>query len=210
MSHFTHRNSGLGHAARRQLAGVLLALGVGTSAHAIGNGKNLLPDIPVGAITVKLAVVVDLDSRVIDIASAGDGSGRLFLVHPQGIVRILKNGTLLAQPFLEAPATPADRAMSSLVFHPDYATNGKLYVITGEPTANPPKADYFPPQADSATAFDNLLVEYHVDPADPNRVDPASKRELLRIHRPHQLHTLGDMAFGPDGYLYITSGDGGD
>ena len=207
---FTNPGSGLGHPTRRRLVGSSFVFCAATFAHAIGDGKDLLPDIPSSAVTVQLEVVANLGSRVIDIASAGDGSGRLFLVQPQGIVRILKNGVLLAQPFLVAPATPADRAMSSLAFHPDYATNGKLYVITGEPSANPPTADYFPPQVDSASAFDNVLVEYRVDAVDPDRVDPSSKREVLRIHRPHQLHTLDDLAFGPDGYLYITSGDGGD
>ena len=201
-------------AARRRLRPwipcTLLVLVCGLSiVHAIGQGNDLIPDIPVGPVTVELVLLADLDSRVIDITNAGDGSGRLFLVSPEGVVRIFHAGVVSPTPFLDVPADPPDRAMSSLVFHPDYSENGRLYVITGEATAVPPAADYDPPQNDTSSAFDNLLVEYQVDPADPDSVDLGSKRELLRVHQAHRLHNLGDAAFGKDGYLYITSGDGG-
>ena len=176
---------------------------------AVGQGNDLLPDIPAGTVGIRLEVVTSISPNIlIDVTHAGDGSGRLFLVSPDGVIRILSGGTVLPTPFLNDPATPADRAMSSIAFHPNYALNGKVYAITGELTSGSP--DYDSPQDDSASAFDNVLYEYQVDGMDPNIVDMSSKRELLRVHQPNRFHNLGDLTFGHDGFLYISSGDGGD
>ncbi|MDH3786555.1 MAG: PQQ-dependent sugar dehydrogenase, partial [Acidobacteriota bacterium] len=180
-----------------------------SSVLAVGQGNDLLPDIPAGSVGMRLELVTTISPNVlIDVTNAGDGSGRLFLVSPDGVVRILVSGSVLPTPFLNDPATPTDRAMSSIAFHPDYANNGLLYAITGEATSGSP--DYDSPQDDAASAFDNVIYEYRVDSVDPNVVDLSSKRELLRVHQPHRVHNLGDLTFGHDGYLYISSGDGGD
>ena len=180
------------------------------AAHAEGTGNDLLPDIPLGAHAVRLEVVADVGpSAVIDITNAGDGSGRLFLVSPGGTIRVLSEGSVQAMPFLDAPADPKERGMSSLAFDPNYASNGKLYLITGEATPNPAIPDYVPPQIDTNSAFDNVLVEYRVDPNDLDRADPSSRRELLRVRQPHRDHKMNDLAFDADGLLYIAMGDGG-
>lgn len=174
----------------------------------VGTGNDLLPDVPVGPDAVRLEVVASISpNRIIDIESPQDGSGRLFLVSPQGVIRILDGGVILPTPFLTEPATPTDRGMPTMAFHPDFGTNGKLYVVVGEPTG--PNPHYTAPQNDTSTAFDNVLYEYMVDAANPNVVDPASKRELLRVHQPQRFHNMNDLVFGDDGYLYIAMGDGG-
>jgi hypothetical protein len=175
-----------------------------------GDGNDLIPDIPVGTRSVTLELVADIGPEiVIDITSARDGSGRLFLVSPDGVIRILKNGQVLATPFLSESASPPDRAMSGLAFHPDYGANGKFYVITGEAIPNGSTPHYSSPQDDESSAFDNVLCEYTVDAQNPDVVDPSSRRELLRVHQAHRLHNMNDLCFGGDGHLYVAMGDGG-
>ena len=87
----------------------------GTLIYAVGDGNDLLPDIPAGAQSVQLQLLVDLNPNfVIEIMHAADGSGRLFLVSPDGVIRIFTGGSVLPTPFLNAPASPTDRAMSRL------------------------------------------------------------------------------------------------
>ncbi len=79
------------------------------------------------------------------------------------------------------------------------AHNGKLYVITGEALPNGSTPNFFPPQVDEASAFDNVLVEYTVHPGNPDLADPASRRELMRVRQAHRFHNMDDLAFGHDG-----------
>ena len=184
---------------------------VALPAQAVGSGNDLLPDVPTGSLVIELENVVSIaPANLVDITHAGDGSERLFLVSPDGVIRVYKNDAVLPTPFLNTPAYPPDQAMTGLAFHPEFATNGKLYVITGETTAVPPTAHYDSPQGDASSAFDNILIEYQVDSGNPDVVDLASRRELLRIHQPHKFHSMGDLTFGADGYLYVAMGDGGD
>jgi glucose/arabinose dehydrogenase len=191
------------------LAGCAAAL-VTTPAAAGGDGNDLIPDLPADPRSVTLTVVADVGPEiVIDVTSAGDGSGRLFLVSPDGVIRILKNGQVLGTPFLNAPASPPDRAMSGLAFHPDFPANRKFYVITGEAVPNGSTPHYSAPQDDEDSAFDNVLVEYRVSLQNPDIADPSTRRELLRVHQAHRLHNMNDLCFGGDGFLYIAMGDGG-
>ena len=176
---------------------------------AVGSGEDLLPDIPPGGVAVRLHELVDVGEAVTEIANAGDGSGRLFIGSPSGVIRILESGELRETPFLTIAGTfPPVRGLTGIAFHPDYESTGRLYVLIGEPSSG--AAHYDPPQDDTASAFDNVLLEYRVDASDPNRVDAATRRELLRIHQAHEFHNMDDLVFGGDGYLYIAVGDGGE
>ena len=108
------------------------------------------------------------------------------------------------------PNTFDERGFLGVAFHPDYRTNGKLYTYTSEPNAGPPT---FPTTMPPGTTADhqNVIAEWRaVSPGNPALgVNPASRRELLREDHPQFNHDGGDLAFGPDGMLYISDGDGG-
>jgi uncharacterized protein (TIGR03437 family) len=128
-----------------------------------------------------------------DIQHAGDGSGRLFLVQQAGLIRILKNGTLLAQPFLDISGRVSccgERGLLGLAFPPGYATSGRFYV------------NY------TNTAGHSVIAQYSIS-ANPDAANPASEIILLTINQPFANHNGGQIRFGPDGFLYIATGDGG-
>ena len=108
------------------------------------------------------------------------------------------------------PNTFDERGLLGLAFHPDYAINGKFYTYTSEPTAGPPTFPTTLP-AGSAPDHQNVLAEWRaVSPGSPLAgVDAASRRELMRVDWPQFNHDAGDIAFGPDGKLYVPMGDGG-
>lgn len=126
---------------------------------------------------------------------AGDGSGRLFIVQQGGRIRILKNGALLAAPFLDLSAnvsTGSEQGLLGLAFHPSFESNGKFYV------------DFTLKNGDTA------INEYRVAaPYTANTAAWQTGRRILTIDQPYSNHNGGNLAFGPDGYLYIGMGDGG-
>jgi glucose/arabinose dehydrogenase len=134
---------------------------------------------------------------------AGDGSGRLFVVEQAGVIRIVDpaTGTVLATPFLDLSAmvdsTAYEQGLLGLAFDPGYATNGLFYVsYTWDPA---PAGD------DDWTR----LERYAVSVSDPDVAEAASALTLLELEQPGLTHNSGDLHFGPDGYLYVGSGDGG-
>ena len=147
---------------------------------------------------------------------------RLYVVDQPGVVWAIELETGAKSVFLDVrsrivplgflgPGTFDERGLLGLAFHPDYATNGKLYTYTSEPVAGPPT---FPTTLPPGTPPDhqNVVAEWRVpNPADPaSVVDPTTRRELTRIDWPAFNHDGGDLAFGPDGMLYISMGDGGE
>jgi len=131
-------------------------------------------------------------TRPVLVTNAGDE--RLFVVEQRGVIWILQGGERLVEPFLDIRAQVEDRGneqgLLGLAFHPDFAHNGAFYLdYTG---------------AGGATH----IVRYGLS-TDPNRADPASENLLLKIDQPYANHNGGVLAFGPDGYLYIGTGDGG-
>ena len=149
-------------------------------------------------IEVQLVKVADGLFDAVNVASANDGSGRLFIVERFGRVLILDaDQNLLETPFLDISefvlTTGSEQGLLGLAFHPDYANNGLFYV------------NY----SDARTVGDQFIVEYRVSADDPNVADAESARTLFSIDEPYRNHNGGTIAFGPDGYLYISVGDGG-
>lgn len=136
-------------------------------------------------------VAVGLD-RAVSITHAGDG--RLFITQQNGLVRIWDGTRLLPDPFLDIRSRTAaggERGLLSTIFHPDYARNGFFYVNYTDLEGH------------------TNVVRYSRSASDPNRADPASALRILFVEQPFANHNGGQMAFGPDGYLYIGLGDGG-
>lgn len=133
------------------------------------------------------------DSPLLALA-AGDDAGRLFVVEQTGSVRMVRDGSVVATPFLDVSnriATGGERGLLGFAFHPAFRENGRVF------------ASY------SDTEGDTRVVEYTVDPSDADRVAMDSAREILAVAQPYANHNGGHIAFGPDGFLYIGLGDGG-
>ena len=147
----------------------------------------------VSAQTIVLQPIAELPLPVA-ITHAGDT--RLFVIDQNGRILIWDRTTLLPTPFLDIrPLVLAggERGLLGLAFHPRYHENGFFYV------------NY----TDRAGNGDTIVARYTRSATDPNRADPDSARVLLRIDQPFSNHNGGQLAFGPDGYLYIGTGDGG-
>ena len=132
-------------------------------------------------------------NQPVHITHAGDGSDRLFLVEQDGRIWILTNGVLLNEPFLDISGRVSccgERGLLSVAFPPDYANQGYFYVNYTDSLGN--------------TVVSRLHVTANSDVADPN-----SEEIVLTVNQPHSNHNGGQLAFGPDGYLYIGMGDGG-
>lgn len=172
-----------------RLGTCLLALaaceGRGDAVEFPGNGGE-------GAGGVRLERVADgLDFPLHVTAPAGDP--RLFVVEKTGRIRIVADGRVLEEPFLDLSAEVSrgsEQGLLSLAFHPDYASNGRFFV------------DY------TDRAGDTRVVEFRVS-GDPDRADPAPVRTVLAVDQPFSNHNGGLVAFGPDGMLYVGMGDGG-
>jgi len=136
--------------------------------------------------------------RPVFMTHAGDGSGRLFIIEQEGAIRVVdSNDNLLTLPFLDIDPLVVggtsggdERGLLGLAFHPDYENNGLFYVnYTGSGGAT-------------------RVVEYEVSGV-ADVANPASARVLMTIAQPFSNHNGGWMGFGPDGFLYIGTGDGG-
>lgn len=129
------------------------------------------------------------------IVSADDGTGRLFVLEQGGRVWVYRRSTGLSPaPFLDLTgqvSTQREGGMLGLAFHPDFPADPRVFVSYTD------------------TAGDSVLASYELDGADPDRLDPASARQVLFVDQPRSNHNGGHVTFGPDGYLYWGLGDGG-
>jgi glucose/arabinose dehydrogenase len=125
---------------------------------------------------------------------AGDGSGRLFVAEQEGAIRVVRDGALVDEPFLDISqriSAGGEQGLLGLAFHPDFPTDPRFFVNYTD------------------TNGDTRVSSFVVDPATPDRADPGSEVRLLFVDQPYANHNGGALAFGPDGFLYIATGDGG-
>jgi glucose/arabinose dehydrogenase len=126
------------------------------------------------------------------VTHAGDGSRTLFVIEQVGRIRIVAGGRPAPQPFLDISdriTSGGEQGLLGLAFHPDYSDNGLFFVnYTDE-------------------AGDTIVSRF--ERASATEADPSSETILFRIGQPYPNHNGGALAFGPDGYLYIATGDGG-
>ncbi len=180
-----HRSGRLRRIGAAATACLMIAMVVGSAAPATAQAS-----IAIGFSTITSGI-----SRPVALANADDGTGRLFVAEQAGRIRVIsRHGRLLASPFLDIRGRVSccgERGLLGIAFHPDYASNGRFYV--------------------AYTDNDGALVvaEYRRTSSNRNRASTA-ERIIIRIPHPgHSNHNGGQIAFGPDGYLYIGTGDGG-
>ena len=154
--------------------------------------------------TVNFNLIVSGLTKPVFITNAGDGSNRLFIVQQSGQIRIFKNGSLLSTPFLNISGLVSnftgvngEQGLLSLAFDPNYSNNGDFYIAYTTSTNDPT----FP--------YTTTLARYHVSSVNSDLADTGSGVVLLSIPKKYTNHNGGMIAFGPDGYLYLSVGDGG-
>ena len=127
------------------------------------------------------------------IAAAPGDASRLFVVEQGGRIQLVVNGSKASAPFLDIASlvlAGGERGLLSMAFSPDYATSGRFYV-------------YY------TAANGNVQIDEFRRSTDPNRADLSTRRSVLTIAHPRGNHNGGQLQFGPDGYLYLATGDGG-
>jgi glucose/arabinose dehydrogenase len=149
---------------------------------------------PSAGLAVTLEPFVDGLDSPLAVVNADDGSNRLFVVEQGGTIRIVKDGALLPQPFLDVSSeisAGGEQGLLGLAFHPNYPTDPRFFVNYTD------------------TSGDTHVASFTVDRSNPDRADPGSEKELVFVDQPYANHNGGGLQFGPEGDLYIGLGDGG-
>ena len=136
----------------------------------------------------------------VGIYHSGDASNRIFVLEQQGRIKVFNNNESVSESeiFLDIAAIVdqdggyTEEGLLGLAFHPNYSQNGCFYVNY---TSHNPRR--------------NVIAQYNVSNDNPNQADHESSMIILEVNQPYTNHNGGQMGFGPDGYLYITFGDGG-
>jgi len=155
------------------------------------------PPPPSGPLVLTLTPVLSGLNSPVDLQNAADGSGRLFVVEQQGQIRIVSNNSLVPTPFLDITSVVdfgGEKGLLGLAFHPAYTQNRRFFVnydrvLSGQ--------------------MQTVIAEFQTSASNPNQADPNSQRILFTVNQPFPNHKGGQLAFGPDGFLYIGLGDGG-
>ena len=141
--------------------------------------------------------IADGFSKPVYICQPPGDNERLFVLEQKGVVKMIKNGKKVRKPFADIrdrvhnPVIPGDeRGLLGLAFHPDYQSNGFVFM------------NYI--DEDDHTIISRFIVSENLD-----KLDTDSEKILMKIKQPFSNHNGGHMVFGPDGYLYISVGDGG-
>lgn len=154
-------------------------------------------------LTVEFETIASGLTSPVGVVNAGDGSNRLFIIDQTGIINIVENDVLIAHPFLDISEKIVsldqiydERGLLGLAFHPNYNENGRFFVYYSAPKTGP------------GINHESIIAQYQVS-ENPNIANPDSESIILRIDQPLANHNGGQLAFGPDSYLYIGLGDGG-
>ena len=153
---------------------------------------------------LKLVPVYQASLNFATFAKQPPGSADWYVVEQGGIIRIVRNGQLLATPFLDISAgigqNGGERGLLSIAFHPNYEQNGRFFVM-----ATPADG------ADNSIAPQNAdaVVEYHRDANNPDVAVHNKAQDIVVVPASDDNHNGGTIQFGPDGYLYVGTGDGG-
>jgi glucose/arabinose dehydrogenase len=185
-------------------AAAAAAQSVPTARDQVARPGGRVPGLP----SLALVKVAEGFNDPVGVASANDGTGRIFVVERVGRVKIVtKDGRVLPEPFLDLTKTNplgsevqtgfVEQGLWSVAFHPKFKENGHLFVH------------------DASLPFNgaSIVARYTVDPVSPNRIttEQANKtvKVIMNIPQPYYNHYGGTIAFGPDGYLHIGKGDAG-
>jgi glucose/arabinose dehydrogenase len=145
-------------------------------------------------VAVTVTPVIGGFSQPVHLTHAGDGSGRLFVVEQAGRIRVIQGGVIQTAPLLEITdrvKSGGEEGLLSVAFPPGFADKKYFYV-------------YY-----TNLNGDNQVSRFHLNPAN-NLGDPAREELIIYFNHPTNTnHNGGQLAFGPDGYLYIGTGDGG-
>jgi glucose/arabinose dehydrogenase len=145
---------------------------------------------------ITLTPVVGGLSQPVQITNAADDSGRLFIVERVGVIRVIHNDSLSGTPFLDmhsiVNSSSGEQGLLGLAFHPNYVSNGYFYTLHTNLSGS------------------LVLSRFTVSPPSSNQVNINSRAEMLVIPHPdYANHNGGTLVFGPDHYLYWSTGDGG-
>jgi len=180
----------------RKMIGLLAAALVGAGA-VTGAAAQDIPG-------VTLTQIPGSYSAPVALRAPHDGSGRLFIVKQGGEIRVFKNGAMLTTPFVTVPVNySGESGLLGLAFHPNFGKpdlphNTEFYVFYTRPTGDPRLG----------SSPDQVVARYTVPTYDSDVANPTGTI-VLRIPDLASNHNGGDIHFGPDGYLYISSGDSG-
>lgn len=189
---------------RTILTGLTMAATVALAAGYAGSAR--------AEVKIKLEPYVTGVNAPLAMVTIPDGSGRKALIEQTGTVRIIDaKGRLLPQPFLDISSKLVhqepffdEQGLLGIAFHPKYKENGKFYVAYSAPLQSGAPLD-----RRLWWAHTNTIAEYTVSAGDPNAANPNSMKIISQIDWPQFNHNGHWIAFGPDGKLYVSSGDGG-
>jgi glucose/arabinose dehydrogenase len=159
-----------------------------------GSSASAQPPFDPARVAVALQPYATVSGGPLAITAPRDGTGRLFVASQDGSAWVVHDGTTLRDPLLDLRgriSTGGERGLLGIAVHPRYPADPRIFV------------DY------TDTSGNTVVASYEIDPSNPNRLAPESKKELLHVGQPFANHNGGALAFGPDGYLYVSLGDGG-
>jgi len=173
---------------------IVIAVGAGTTQR-----KRTVRGMAPQTFPIRLELVASGLSSPVYVTSAKDGSNRLFIVERAGVIKVLQPGSATPTIFLDITTkvlSGGEQGLLGLAFHPQYRTNRRFFVFYTKPGIG----------ADNGAL---QIAEYHASPSNPQIADSTETPILTIQHPTNANHNGGMLVFGPDGFLYIGTGDGG-